>query len=483
MRFRCHADFLACLSLLASCSGTVDVPAPSHLDPDAAVVQVQPRLSDGSVAPVFAIRAELSQPPLPRLFEGELSEYHLSRADNADLSNTLRAREVPLWVRRAGEVQQIAPLRWLDDGLEHSLVLSQSEVIRFVTGVGSMRLERRWPLRSAGRVAAYCRSDSEPLSGFEQAALEVELLDGARAKWQSLASDPACALLEVSSALSVAGSLSPVSAFGAFVEPTVFADVALSPPPSTAADELSCRGDEVLLGLGCLRAQDDRLLLRSPLYESLWVFSGDIQRVVAVQAGETVAVRGLQPVTHYAFSLTQRARDGATWMTAPSVITASPQPHMLISEVFANPTAREPAQEWVELFNDGADDVLLEGWILSDGVGDSLLPSARVSPGTHVVVVGDDFDEALWDVLPPAETLVVRVAEIGERGLSNAGEKLTLSTPSGRQVDSFPPVAAVNGVSVGRVWAQGAYARDVAQHAAPGSSPGMPNDVIEDVSN
>jgi hypothetical protein len=106
-------------------------------------------------------------------------------------------------------------------------------------------------------------------------------------------------------------------------------------------------------------------------------------------------------------------------------------PRLVITEVRADPLGPEPAQEYVELANEGLVAVDLAGCALSDGfdrAGD-LLPPRTLPAGARALVVADAFDPDEPSDSPPvpAGTPLVRVGSaLGEGGLSSAGEPLVL---------------------------------------------------------
>jgi hypothetical protein len=127
--------------------------------------------------------------------------------------------------------------------------------------------------------------------------------------------------------------------------------------------------------------------------------------------------------------------------------------HIVINEVLANPLGPEPAQEWVELVNDGSIEADLAGYVLEDIGGKTDLPKARLAPGAHALIVNDAFvlDDEL-DPVPAPRALVLHVPKLGKGGLSNSGEPLKLVDSTGRVVSRFPIGPRVKaGSSVARV--------------------------------
>ncbi len=119
--------------------------------------------------------------------------------------------------------------------------------------------------------------------------------------------------------------------------------------------------------------------------------------------------------------------------------TLPPSPHVILNEVLANPLGPEPQQEWVELYNDGSLPVDLDGYLLADLGGETLLPAALLAPGAFALIVNEGFvEDDGHDVAPFAGTLILRVPKLGQAGLTNAGEPLSLRDAAGAVVSRFP---------------------------------------------
>jgi hypothetical protein len=159
--------------------------------------------------------------------------------------------------------------------------------------------------------------------------------------------------------------------------------------------------------------------------------------------------------------------------------TRSVEPHVVISEVLADAIGPEPAQEWIELLNDGRAPVDLDQWTLEDVGGTVLLPAHRLEPGAFVLLVSEGYSEqAPWDVAPQSGTAVLRLSDLGKNGLANSGEPLLLRSPQGAIVSRFPAAPKPKpGVSVARAapWALDDDPASFTIHGPPGASPGAPN--------
>jgi hypothetical protein len=154
------------------------------------------------------------------------------------------------------------------------------------------------------------------------------------------------------------------------------------------------------------------------------------------------------------------------------------RPHVVLNEVLANPAGAEPAEEWVELYNDGSESVSLGGFLLEDAGGRTLLPDASLDAGHFALIVPEAFlaDDGV-DPPPAPDAVLLRVPALGRAGLSNEGEMLTLRAPTGMVVSTFPAMKTKNGVSTARFAPDAPDADSASFVASPNgtSTPGAPN--------
>lgn len=110
-----------------------------------------------------------------------------------------------------------------------------------------------------------------------------------------------------------------------------------------------------------------------------------------------------------------------------------------ITEIHANPAGPEPAQEFVEVRNLGADAVNMGGLAIADAKGMDTLPDAIIGGGGYALIVPSGFDPASPKDTPPlAGTPLLRVdSRIGSDGLSNGGEALRLLSAAGAVISSY----------------------------------------------
>jgi VCBS repeat-containing protein len=129
-----------------------------------------------------------------------------------------------------------------------------------------------------------------------------------------------------------------------------------------------------------------------------------------------------------------RARDAESHSGSASVTlqVSDPGDHLTLSEIFYRPGGGFPentALEFIELHNRGSEPVDLTGWTISRGVSYAFPAGLVVPPGGYWVVAAHPTS---FSAAYPGVTNVVG----GWTGtLSNGGETLTLSDPSGRERD------------------------------------------------
>ena len=170
------------------------------------------------------------------------------------------------------------------------------------------------------------------------------------------------------------------------------------------------------------------LVGRAPTAPLLWaVRGGGIDAAVATNASDPFVLTGLSPSTEISLVVSSIDTAGRVSRTTLATKTAPPMAHVILNELLADPIGPEPAEEWVELLNDGDVAAELKGFVLVDLGGETPLPPAMLAPHAYALLVGDDYvANDGFDPLPAAGTLLLRVPRVGKSGLSNEGEPLTL---------------------------------------------------------
>jgi hypothetical protein len=201
-----------------------------------------------------------------------------------------------------------------------------------------------------------------------------------------------------------------------------------------------CTNDEAAFGPGCVRVMDDRLYGRSPEVPMLWAIQGEgIDAVFAVTAEEPFVIAPLPASTKLTLDVTTINNRGDALRTFFSATTLPPMAHVILNEVLANPLGSEPAQEWIELVNDGSVPAELAGYVVIDVGGKTLLPNGVLAPGGFALLVNEGFMEGDdYDPAPSPGTLILHVPKLGKDGLANSGEPLKLLRSDGMVVSHFP---------------------------------------------
>ncbi len=458
----------------------MDAPAPPPTS--AARASVAP-LTEGGAERVVRLRLRPGGPSTAledlKLYTGELTEAASRRITLRDVPETLLGREVPLlcWLEVESGDSVCAPSVPLELGASYSFAaLGQGQLLGFqVTATGRPLLTRFFPSAgAAGSGWMVLCGDALPEAGqlllepFEQPAqFEPD--------WAETAQGQRCGRVTL---LGQPGVGEPV------LLPASLGSVLLDPTPLWIAEAVvasaACAETEIELGPGCAEPQDDRVLLRGVGQPLVWrLEQGGARRLERTGAFGRFWLRGLVPDSEQRLEgQVFDAFGGEASLGAP-FRTQAPRPHWVLNEVLSNPFGVEPVAEWIELFNDGDSPAELAGIRLEDASGGVDLPAARVEAGAHLLLARDDFGEADPRDVPLAEnTQIVRLPSLAKGGLSNSGEALTLRAADGRALSRFPPIAAPHaGVSLARRRPD-AFDDDptaFAEHAAPGASPGAPN--------
>lgn len=439
--------------------------------------------NDGA-SQVLRVEVEQSEQAPLLLFSGSLSEYYERRIQERDLPESLLERQVPVLTWRGDGTAWLGNTEALAVGQRYSLAEAGYGLLKEfdVSLAPPALMSRVWPPPGVvGPLAIYCGLRlSQPLTGLlEPSDSPYEAVPGVRGpddrpEQALLAED--CATLRILEGRAAGPQLSPLQIDG------VWLDVAqleyVRDAPTIDATRLDCGAGELEFGPGCAAIADSYVrITRAP--DQLWVLRSEagVQRA---SGPSPVVVRGLVPQTDYTFQLTVVSAAGEVARFEPTLRTTAPSARLVISELMANPNGPEPGQEWIELVNIGSVSAELEGLVLQDGGGESALPPWTLEPGAHVLLVTSAFDPSYpFDVNPGPDTALVVLESLGRSGLSNAGEPVLLRDASGRVLTGVPPLKQDKpGYSVARRAPELAdLATSFGQHAAPGASPGAPNQV------
>jgi len=171
-----------------------------------------------------------------------------------------------------------------------------------------------------------------------------------------------------------------------------------------------------------------------PVSASVVIQAGGVETSSPAGVGQTrfdvaIPLTALPPVSAATIAVTAVDRAGNVASSSPLAFETPPAlPPIVITEVLANAAGPEPAQEYVELRNLGAEPLSLAGLRLEDAKGGDDLPAEMLAPDGYALVVPSGYDANQGqDPAPRAGTLLVRVdTRIGADGLANGGELVRL---------------------------------------------------------
>lgn len=457
-------------------------PSPPELGA-APAVSLDPASALDEAAPVLRIVIRnLGLPPAAVvLFSGELSDYYRGELRDGKVPASLRDRQVAAeaWVDEDDDHVVFAPAHSLVPGGTYSLAAlgGRSLATLRVTDRGAPFADRKWPPHSfprGGMRWVFCgvagsEADNAPLT-IDPGKVSAHAASGADSEGRM---QNACFRLDLES--------NPGSGFG--VPPPLLAGVALDPSAVDFVDEPSssapCPDGNVAAGPACIEVLDDRAVLRTTIGPQLLSYDvGERAELDVLSPASPFVVTGLVPSNRVAMRGTATDLLGREAPFAVEFETKPPMIHVVLNEVLANPLGSEPAQEWVEIVNDGLAAVDVGGFTLELSDGRVSIPAATLAPHTFALLVSERYAPASGMDVPPAPgTRIIRLPRLG---LSNSGESLTLRARDGSVLSRFPPIAPpAAGVSVARRTpsALDSDASSFGPHAGEGASPGWNNDI------
>jgi len=435
------------------------------------------------------------------LVRGRLSDKDLGQILASAPGEALAERRVPLSVWSGERRLHLAPLDVLEPSQEYSLfALSLGELGRVTTSPLASPIWWRWgpSVFAAGGWAVHC-AEPPPWTLASKEELEPEASTGPRSEQAPLEQ----ALLEPGAvAVDLFGGFSEGSAGPADLDvdpegprgcvrfrvpegaplllpPHQFAGRYFEPSPlviesaseGEAEPDLGVRveGSAAYLELPALAAEISVLDLAS---------GDEVHRVRAQAIQPSSLLLGLFAPGEYALSVSLLGPGGRSSARSLSFSIQESRGHPVLSEALANPLGPEPEAEWIEIVNVGRAPLRLAGYVLEDSSGETELPASVLQPGgVGLVVRGDFVAGGSGDVVPSATTVAIVVAEIGDGGLTNAGEAIRLRDAAGQILSEIPALASDAGQSVARLHLLAPdWATSFRVHAPPGASPGRQNE-------
>jgi len=161
---------------------------------------------------------------------------------------------------------------------------------------------------------------------------------------------------------------------------------------------------------------------------------------------------------------------------------------ILITEVEYNPpqSGTDTKYEWVEIYNNSGQDLLLENWKFEDSSSFDIIPTFSLKDSEFLVIAAtkEGFEENFGDKTP-TNFVIIADGKIGN-GLSNSGDTLNLYTPGisdlinsveWKNSDELRYLLVVDGYSIERIPYDGDFYSQ--KHPSPGLSPFF----LEDTTN
>lgn len=460
-----------------------------------AEVAFEPPATPSGVPPIARIRFTLPEEASPNgaiLVSGTLSKTQLRDISRGTITKTVGERSVQALMWSDPEDARtvvVAPLSALTPGETYTLATAYpSGSTSFVVAEGELPVLRRvwpWPKDAAASpdFAIWCGDIPLALSPRE-ARIEPGGVLGTirRGIGTDAVSAASCLRWDASE---------PSTSDGLLVPPPVIelddgSLVALDPAPllgnggAPALEPVPCPASELPFGPACIHVDDDRLILRPSYWSALWAVEvGDTSALQVTVEGARFLVRPLPPASSVTIQAAAVDAAGRVIEIREEVTTAPPRSHLVINEVMAAPRGPEPAQEWIELVNDGSEPANLADYQLDVAGTAAALPAVILAPGEYALIVSEAYVLGEGSDIPPASgTRLVRIPKLGKRGLSNEGQVIALLDEDGAVVSRFPAIPKPQkGVSVIRVRPDaldelpGSFAYD----AKGGSSPGVGN--------
>lgn len=465
---------------LCTCNGA----APDSAPQTAWVVTLEPPASIEAADPISALKigAQGSErvPSELILVEGEPSTVSVAKYREGETTETLLERTVPIETEVQPDHLVVRPRNVLTTGQRYTLLAREGIIGSVRVGLQESRgyLTRVWPpvdSNAAAVQAIYC-GQSAPMG-----PMTIRLFPGdQRAMLEA-------GLNQSGLATGVCIRIVPEISSGRLVQPPVrIGDYSLQPTPlyagmeSTEPTAAVCTDGEVGFAAGCLKITTGRAVVRAPGGPTFWAISRTSGwHAEFVEAGAEFAIPIQQEMQAFWLEATVFDISGRSQSATVQLAPPQPSPRVVINEVMANPQGPEPQQEWVELLNDGMLTAEMLGWTLSDGTIETEIPPTSMAPSAFALLVRSDYDAGLsGDIAPSPETALVRLPKLGQGGLLNSGETLTLRDDKDRIVSVFPArPSARPGVSIAR---RDSMTLDsdpdgFVPHAQPGASPGSPN--------
>ena len=477
--------------LLAACHPSIDLPSGSDSPTGSAAIAVTtlpPSLS-GSVSVIaqLVVRPAAGvtlDPSTTALILGPVTDDALRGYRDGDPPSSTSARAITADAWVSNGVLFVVPAEPLSANGSYTVVVgSAMATASLVAEADAVPLLRRtWPpaaLASGDDAVVLC--GDEPIApatgwlGAEPEGIAVQMRVGVFEEG-GLAQ---CVTLQGSgAALSwpIPAAIVDGDRVLARLDPTPRATSDVPAPPSPPI----CVESELPLASLCIQVDDDRLHVRGPAPPLLLSFDIEGAPQMVVTRASSFTVRGLVPSSTQHLHMVVRDPSGAVAQDDLDLTTLAAHPHVVINEVLTYPSGDLASSQWVELFNDGVNDVDLTAFVLDDGHAAVTLPTAVLPAGSYGLVARTGFAPDGVDVAPAPGTYLFTVPHLGKSALEERGTTLILYDAHHQPLSRAPSTPEPSrGVSIARVTPDTPDDDPQAFVLTPGGTPtpGAPNGV------
>jgi hypothetical protein len=466
---------------LLTCTACLDPkPALPGPDPDQAPRALQIRDRAGAEWPMDAMprapRLLLSFDDLPRhpetqlwMTQGAASDDALEDLSDPPLRASTKEKLVMLSITSADGHVEAAPAVPLEPGQGYTLIWLRhgAEPVQYALEVSQSpaagaELRESWPADRDRHVPAnarelllrfdgYVRNLDRTRLGLRDAsgrALPFTLQVSACADLGLPAGDcatlqPAPLAAQANYTLALLSGLEDATGAPIAARTLSFGTVAADATPVLTLT-VACASDEIAYPVGCLLPGRDRITLRGMVDEPALITlrHGDSTRASLALSASFVLTLPAAPNAR----LATLVLENLAGMRTAQALRIDPTPALAsvhIDELRPDPLGPEPAQEYVELSNDGSAAVQIMGFSLTDNAfepGVSIETSLELAAGERVLAVAPEFelsDTSDGDL--PAGVRIVRLSKA--LALANSGTALFLRDALGHRLDEVPRVA------------------------------------------
>lgn len=414
------------------------------------------------------------------LVSGDVSSVSQGKLERGEVPKTVEDHREPLIVWVEGEEIRLAPSTILEAGARYSLVAVGAGLIgTFAVSSEERPVLRLWgsSFAPAGGEAVYCTGAPPHLS----TPLDLDAFDQAPGFQRGVSVTGIGADYCVRAALPTDEDifLPPASVDEFLLEPTPIDLLPDVVPVDGTGSPSGCEGSVQFHG-GCAVVMQGAVMARVSAGYYFFSFAkkgtkeSTHEVVLEALTDQSIAFGPLEADSLYELSIT-RFSPGASSVEGENEVhtfeSGPPAARFILTEVLADPLGSEPQAEWVEVMNAGTSAGSLGGLFLWDSGRGVPLPDVVLGPGEVGLIVRSDFSFSS-DVIPDAASVPVVVPTLGDNGLRNSGEEVSLRSEDGQILSSIPAIPARAGESVARRDPWATDARDSFEVTSP-PSPGV----------